>query len=83
MLKLCGFRISNYHNKVRLALLDKGVAFVEDDLCIGPGLTAIKVPRRNSSPARTLGFPVAQRSAPARSLMTLDGPELLTNRSSS
>lgn len=30
MLKLCGFRVSNYHNKVRLALLEKGVAFEED-----------------------------------------------------
>jgi glutathione S-transferase len=33
MLRLCGFRISNYHNKVRLALLEKGVAFQEDDTC--------------------------------------------------
>lgn len=33
MLKLCGFRISNYHNKVRLALLEKGVAFEEDSNC--------------------------------------------------
>jgi glutathione S-transferase len=31
MIKLCGFRISNYHNKVRLALLEKGVAFEEDE----------------------------------------------------
>lgn len=31
MLKLCGIRISNYHNKVRLALLEKGVEFEEDD----------------------------------------------------
>jgi glutathione S-transferase len=30
MIKLCGFRISNYHNKVRIALLEKGVAFDED-----------------------------------------------------
>src|SRR5256885_8370413 len=30
MLRLAGFRISNYHNKVRLALLEKGVAFEED-----------------------------------------------------
>jgi glutathione S-transferase len=30
MIKLCGFRISNYHNKVRIALLEKGVAFEED-----------------------------------------------------
>ena len=33
MLKLCGFRISNYHNKVRLALLEKGVPFEEDANC--------------------------------------------------
>lgn len=33
MLKLCGFRISNYHNKVRLALLEKGVPHEEDPNC--------------------------------------------------
>ena len=33
MLKLCGFHISNYHNKVRLALLEKGVPFAEDAGC--------------------------------------------------
>lgn len=30
MIKLCGFHVSNYHNKVRIALLEKGVAFEED-----------------------------------------------------
>jgi glutathione S-transferase len=30
MLKLCGFHVSNYHNKVRIALLEKGVPFEED-----------------------------------------------------
>ena len=30
MLKLCGFRISNYHNKVLIALREKGIAFEED-----------------------------------------------------
>ena len=33
MLKLCGFHISNYHNKVRLALLEKEIAFEEDSGC--------------------------------------------------
>ncbi len=33
MLKLCGFHLSNYHNKVRLALLEKGIAFEEDAGC--------------------------------------------------
>jgi glutathione S-transferase len=32
MLKLCGFSASNYHNKVKLALLEKGVPF--DDVLV-------------------------------------------------
>jgi len=30
MLKLCGFAVSNYYNKVKLAMLEKGVAFTEE-----------------------------------------------------
>ncbi|MDT8999502.1 glutathione S-transferase [Paucibacter sp. APW11] len=30
MLKLCGFPLSNYYNKVKLALLEKGVPFEEE-----------------------------------------------------
>lgn len=30
MLKLCGFPISNYYNKVKLALLEKGIPFEEE-----------------------------------------------------
>lgn len=30
MLKLCGFAVSNYYNKVKFALLEKGVAFEEE-----------------------------------------------------
>jgi len=33
MLKLCGFHLSNYHNKIRIALLEKGVPFEEDAGC--------------------------------------------------
>jgi len=33
MLKLCGFQLSNYHNKVRIALLEKGGPFEEDPTC--------------------------------------------------
>jgi len=33
MMKLCGFHISNYHNKVRIQLLEKGIAFEEDASC--------------------------------------------------
>ncbi|HEY0879394.1 MAG TPA: glutathione S-transferase [Zeimonas sp.] len=31
MPRLCGFRFSNYHNKVRLVLLEKGIEHDEDD----------------------------------------------------
>ena len=30
MIKVCGFRISNYHNKVLIALYEKGIPFEED-----------------------------------------------------
>ena len=30
MLKLCGFSVSNYYNKVKLALLEKGISFEEE-----------------------------------------------------
>ena len=33
MLRLCGFHISNYHNKVRIALLEKGIEHVDDASC--------------------------------------------------
>ncbi len=32
MLKLCGFSASNYYNKVKLALLEKGIAFEEETI---------------------------------------------------
>jgi len=35
MLVLCGFPISNYYNKVKLALLEKGVAFSEEYCATG------------------------------------------------
>ena len=35
MLTLCGFAASNYHNKVKLALLEKGVPFVEELAWVG------------------------------------------------
>lgn len=35
MLKLCGFAGSNYHNKVKLALLEKGVPFEEELVWVG------------------------------------------------
>lgn len=48
MLKLCGFSASNYYNKVKLALLEKGVAFEEELAWVGetdPGASPLgKVP---------------------------------------
>ena len=35
MLTLCGFGASNYHNKVKLVLLEKGVAFEEELTWVG------------------------------------------------
>jgi len=35
MLVLCGSSISNYYNKVKLALLEKGVAFTEEHVATG------------------------------------------------
>ena len=49
MLKLCGFHISNYHNKVRLALLEKGVPFEEDPSCKPSQQEERKSTRLNSS----------------------------------
>ncbi len=37
MLVLCGFALSNYYNKVKLALLEKGVAFSEEEVRTGLG----------------------------------------------
>lgn len=36
MLKLCGFSMSNYYNQVKLQLLEKGIAFEEDTVFVGP-----------------------------------------------
>jgi glutathione S-transferase len=30
MINLCGFAVSNYYNKTKLVLLEKGIAFTEE-----------------------------------------------------
>ena len=35
MIVLCGFSVSNYYNKVKLALLEKGMAFTEERVMTG------------------------------------------------
>jgi glutathione S-transferase len=39
-LKLCGFSVSNYYNKLKIQLLEKGVAFEEDLVWVNPIDTA-------------------------------------------
>ena len=42
MLKLCGFAVSNYYNKVKIALMEKGVPFEEEQVMVSqdPALLA-------------------------------------------
>ena len=41
MLTLCGFPISNYYNKVKLALLEKGAEFTEQQVMTGSSDEAV------------------------------------------
>jgi glutathione S-transferase len=41
ILKLCGFSASNYYNKVKLQLLEKGVAFEEELVWAGTGQASL------------------------------------------
>lgn len=51
MLKLCGFAISNYYNKVKLVLLEKGIPFEEQ--VVRPGRDEAVI---NQSPAGKIPF---------------------------
>ena len=44
MLTLCGFSTSNYYNKVKLALLEKGIAFSEELVLTGSTDEAVLAP---------------------------------------
>ena len=35
MITLCGFPVSNYYNKVKMAMLEKGVPFTEEHVMTG------------------------------------------------
>ena len=56
MFKLCGFAASNYYNKVKLALLEKGVPFEEELVWLGETDQAAsplgKVRERSAATAR-------------------------------
>ncbi len=51
MLKLCGFGVSNYYNKVKIALLAKGIAFEEE--YVGVSHDSLRL---QASPARKIPF---------------------------
>ena len=51
MLKLCGFPVSNYYNKVKIALLEKGVPFEEEYVPLRDG-----VKRLDDTPTRKVPF---------------------------
>jgi glutathione S-transferase len=51
MLKLCGFCVSNYYNKVKIALLAKGIAFEEE--YVGVSHDSLRL---QASPARKVPF---------------------------
>lgn len=41
MLTLCGFELSNYYNKVKMALIEKGIAFEEKRVMTGKAAQAV------------------------------------------
>ena len=53
MLTLCGFSASNYYNKVKLALLEKGLPFTEELACGCTSGDAKATPIDNTNHAST------------------------------
>ena len=41
MITLCGFAVSNYYNKVKLVLLEKGIPFSEELVMTGSSSTSL------------------------------------------
>ncbi|WP_372658279.1 glutathione S-transferase [Hydrogenophaga sp.] len=65
MLKLCGFAASNYHNKVKLALLEKGVPF--EDVLVWTGQTD-----RTASPLGKVPYLLTEQGAICESTVILE-----------
>ena len=65
MLTLCGFAASNYYNKVKLALLEKGVAFEEELAWVGET-------DRNASPLGKVPYLKTDHSAISESTVLLE-----------
>ena len=65
MLTLCGFAASNYYNKVKLALLEKGVAFEEELAWVGET-------DRNASPLGKVPYLLTEQGAISESTVLLE-----------
>ena len=65
MLTLCGFAASNYYNKVKIALLEKGVAFEEELAWVGET-------DRNASPLGKVPYLVTEHGAISESTVLLE-----------
>jgi len=68
MLVLCGFSVSNYYNKVKLALLEKGVPFTEEPTKTGSKDEAVLA----CSPLGKIPFIRTERGALCESQAILD-----------
>jgi glutathione S-transferase len=67
MIKLCGFPISNYYNKVKLVLLEKGIEFEEQS--VAPGL---KEAVQQFSPAGKIPFLLTDKGPLSESQVILE-----------
>ena len=65
MITLCGFAASNYYNKVKLALLEKGVAFEEELAWVGET-------DRNASPLGKVPYLLTEQGAISESTVLLE-----------
>ena len=68
MLVLCGFSVSNYFNKVKLALLEKGLAFTEETVMTGRQDDAVLA----ASPLGKIPFLRTEHGALCESQVILD-----------
>lgn len=68
MLTLCGFSVSNYYNKVKMALLEKGIAFEEQHVGTGSADEAVL----KDSPLAKIPFLRTPQGALCESQVILD-----------
>jgi hypothetical protein len=59
MITVCGFGISNCYNKVKLALLEKGVPFTEEETKTGSKVSEGVLRRRRAQRCQRRAYPQA------------------------